>query len=47
MPEDWRPAVIVPPYMGKGERTEVKNYRGISLLNVVGKIYAGILVESI
>ena len=28
----------------KGEGTEYKNYRGISLLSVVGKIYAGILV---
>ena len=29
---DWRSAVIVPLYKGKGERTECKNYRGISLL---------------
>ena len=39
--EDWRSAVIIPLYKGKGERTECKNYRGISLLRVVGKIYAG------
>ena len=44
-PEDWRSAVIIPLYKGKGERTEYKNYRGISLLSVVGKIYAGILIE--
>ena len=37
--------MIVPLYNGKGERTECKNYRGISLLSVVGKIYAGILVD--
>ena len=37
--KDWRPAVIVTLYKGKGERTEFKNYRGISLLSVV---YAGI-----
>ena len=39
MPEDWKSAVIVPLYKGKGERTECKNYRGINLLIVVGKIY--------
>ena len=43
--EDWRSAVIVPLYKGKGEKTECKNYRGISLLSMVGKIYAGILVD--
>ena len=43
--EDWRSTVIVPLYKGKGERTECSNYRGISLLSVVRKIYAGILVE--
>ena len=42
---DWRSALIVPLYKGKGERTECNNYGGNSLLNMVGKIYAGILVD--
>ena len=45
VPEDWRSAVIVLLYKGKGERTECKNYRGISLLSMVEKIYGGILVD--
>ena len=45
--EDWRSAVIVPLYKGKGDRTECKNHRGISLLRVVGKIYGGILVDRV
>ena len=40
VPEDCRSTVIVSLYKGKGERTECKNYRGISL-SVVRKIYAG------
>ena len=44
VPEDWR-SMIVPLYKGKGEGTECKNYRGISLLSVVGKVYEGILVD--
>ena len=44
--EDWR-SVIVPLYKGKGERTECKNYRGIILFNVVGKIHVEILVDRI
>ena len=43
VPEDWKSSVIVPLYKGKGERSELKSYRGISLLSVDGKIYAGIL----
>ena len=31
-------------YKGEGERTECRNY---SLLSVVGKIYAGILVDRV
>ena len=46
VPEDCMSAVIVPLYKGKGERTECKNYRGISL-SVGGKIYAGILVDRV
>ena len=45
--ENWRSVVIVPLYKGKGERTECKNYRYISLLSMVGKIYAGILVDRV
>ena len=44
--EDWRSAVIIPLYKSKGERTACSNYRGIRLLNVFGKIYTGILVDS-
>ena len=42
VPEDWRSAAI-----GKGERTECKSYRCISLLRVGGKIYAMILVDRV
>ena len=47
VPEDWRSAMTVSLYKGKGEGTECKNYRGISLLSVVGQIYAGILIDSV
>ena len=45
--KDWRFAVILPLYKGKGKRTEYKKYKGISLLSMVGKIYAEILVDSL
>ena len=47
VPENWRSALIVPLCKGKGERTECKNFSGISLLSVVGKINAGILVDRV
>ena len=31
--------MIVPLYKGKGERTEIKNYRTVRLLSVVEKAY--------
>ena len=39
--------VIVPLYKGKRERTECKNYRGISMLSVAGKVYAASLVDRV
>ncbi len=45
VPEDWRKAIIVTLYKGKGNREECNNYRGISLLSVPGKIYGRILNE--
>ena len=39
--------MIVPLYKSKGERNECKNYIDITLLSVIVKIYAGILVDLI
>ena len=47
VPLDWRRAIIVPFYKGKGDRNECKNYRGISLLSIPGKVYARVLIERI
>ena len=45
VPQDWMKAVIVPLYKGKGSKEECKNYRGISLLSVPGKVYARVVVD--
>ena len=37
--------MIVQLLKGKGNGTECRNYRGISMLGVVGKIYEGMLVD--
>ena len=47
VPGDWCKAVIVPLYKGKGSRQDCINYRGISLLSVVGKLYAKVLIERV
>ena len=39
--EDWRSTWIVALFKVKGEKTECKKHRGISLLSVVGKIMQG------
>ena len=43
-PHEWRKAIIV-PICNKGSRDECGNYRGISLLSVVGKIYARVVCD--
>ena len=42
VPADWRKAQIVPVHK-KGSRIQCKNYWGISLLSVPGKVYAAVL----
>ncbi|KAI8483145.1 hypothetical protein Bbelb_391640 [Branchiostoma belcheri] len=42
VPQDLRDATIVTLYKNKGHRGDCNNYRGISLLNIVGQLYARI-----
>jgi hypothetical protein len=42
-PSDWKVAIICPIYKGKGSPQEPGNYKGISLLSVLGKIFSRIL----
>ncbi len=44
-PGDWKKAILVPLYKGKGSRSECHSYRWISLLSVPGKVYERILTE--
>ena len=44
VPEDWRKAVIVPLFK-KGDKSLCENWRGISLLSVVGKVFTRLLLN--
>ena len=45
VPLDMRDANIVTIYKNKGDRCDCDNYRGISLLSIVGKLFAGIVLH--
>ena len=45
VPADWRDAVMVVLYKGKGSRDDCGNYRGIALLSAVGKVLCRILLD--
>ena len=40
-------ASICPIFKGKGERTEIKNYRPVSILNCFSKVYEKFIHENI
>jgi len=44
VPADWKEAVIISLYKGKGSRTICSSYRPISLLSVPGKVFAHVLL---
>ena len=44
---DWVIACMVPLHKGKGDVYECSNFRGISLLRVVGKVYGRVLINRI
>jgi hypothetical protein len=45
VPQEMRDAHIVTLYKNKGDRSDCNNYRGISLLSVVGKAFARVLLS--
>ena len=42
--QDMRDAKIITLYKNKGERNDCNNYRGISLLGIVGKVFAWVIL---
>ena len=44
VPSDMRGAKIVTLYKNKGDRSECNSYRGISLLSIVGKVFARVIL---
>ena len=44
VPQDMRNAKIVTLYKNKGDRSDCNNYRGSSLLSVVGKVFARVVL---
>ena len=47
VPVDWVIACMVQLYKDKGDTYECSNFRGISLLSVVGKLYGRVLINRI
>ena len=45
VPQDMRDCNIVTLYKNKGDRSDCNNYRGISLLSIVGKLFARIALN--
>ena len=43
VPEDWTTGLILPLYKGKGSVNETDNYRGITLLSCVGKLFTAVI----
>ena len=47
IPTDWKRGLVVPLWKGKGDRQDCNNYRGVSLLSVLGKVFAQIIIDRV
>lgn len=47
VPKDWRKPITVPTYKGMSDKIICTDYRAISLLSPVGKVYSEILIRKV
>jgi len=47
IPEDWKSALVTPLFKNKGKTTDLNNYRGISVLSPMAKIFEKVLAIQI
>jgi len=47
IPSDWKKGIILPIYKGKGSPKDCRNYRGITLPSVPGKVLATVLLNKV
>ena len=47
VPQDMRDANIVTLYKNRGDRSDCNNYRGISMLSVIGKVFARVALTKL
>ena len=47
IPDEWKSAYVTPIYKEKGEKTELNNYRGISVFPPIAKVFEKIIATQI
>jgi hypothetical protein len=47
IPEDWKIALVTPLYKNKGEKSDPNNYRAISVLSPIAKMFEKLLAKQI
>ena len=47
IPDDWKSAIVSPLFKNKGKPTNINNYRGISIISPIAKIFESILAKQI
>ena len=47
IPSDWKKGIILSIYKGKGSPKDCRNFRGVTLLSVPGKVFATVLLNKV